>query len=81
MKKRIVLPLLLLLSLSTGAVLSSCDSNTSNSNSSVTEKKEDYTVTWNVAEHATVKVVGQDSLPQTVVSGTKIEFTITCDAG
>lgn len=81
MKKRIVLPLLLLLSLSTGAVLSSCNPSTSASDSTTQDQKENFTVTWNVPEHATVEVTGHDTLPTSVESGTKIEFTVTCDAG
>ena len=39
------------------------------------------TVTWEVAEHATVKVEGYDALPEKVNDGTELVFTITCDAG
>ncbi len=39
------------------------------------------TVTWEVAEHATVKVDGYDALPEKVNEGTELVFTVTCDAG
>ena len=80
MKKRLVLPLLLLVSMSTGVLLTSCGGGESSS-VPTTEVQEDVAVTWDVDGHATVKVTGHDSLPKTVKSGTELEFTISCDAG
>ncbi len=46
-----------------------------------TSEVETITITWEVADHATVTVDGYDSLPSEVSSGTSISFTVACDTG
>ena len=41
----------------------------------------EYTVTWSVGEHATVKATGYDTLPSKLASGTEVTFTVTMDDG
>lgn len=41
----------------------------------------EHTVTWTVAEHATVKAEGYETLPEKVKDGTAIVFTVECDNG
>lgn len=38
-------------------------------------------LTWQIDEHATVSVVGEDELPQEWPQDEEIVFTVTCDAG